>query len=232
MRPRSATSRLTVAWVARKPRSRSAAASSCWVRIARCSTRSRIARWRRCFITSTVVLLKVPATRAATGLAAQSQPGDDDDGRQQDAIDDEHVGGVSADVAEQDADGEEAGNERRDHADDEWRDLDRQPRLAGEELATLVDRRQGDDGGRHEEREAGRGFPVKPGEESGGDRDARARDPRHERDGLRGADRKRGRERELADRARLAAVALGEPEDRATHHEHERDEPDLADVLL
>ena len=31
-----------VAWVARKPRSRSAAASSCWVRIGRCSSRSRI----------------------------------------------------------------------------------------------------------------------------------------------------------------------------------------------
>ena len=33
MRPSSATSRLIVAWVARKPRSRRAAASSCWVRI-------------------------------------------------------------------------------------------------------------------------------------------------------------------------------------------------------
>ena len=41
-RPSSATSRLIVAWVVRKPRSRSAAASSCWVRIGRWSTRSRI----------------------------------------------------------------------------------------------------------------------------------------------------------------------------------------------
>ena len=52
IRPSSATSRLIVAWVVRKPRSRRAAASSCWVRIGRCSTRSRIARWRSCFMTS------------------------------------------------------------------------------------------------------------------------------------------------------------------------------------
>ena len=52
MRPSSATSRLTVAWVARKPRSRSAAASSCWVGSRACPSRSRIACWRSRFMTS------------------------------------------------------------------------------------------------------------------------------------------------------------------------------------
>ena len=75
IRPSSATSRLIVAWVVRKPRSRSAAASSCWVRIGRWSTRSRIARWRSCFMTS--------IGRAASARRSQTTS---DDRREHEAV--------------------------------------------------------------------------------------------------------------------------------------------------
>ena len=56
------------------------------------------------------------------------------------------------------------GDERRDHADDERPELDRDAGFAGGELAGLEDRGTGDDRGRHQEREPRGGLAVEAGE--------------------------------------------------------------------
>src|SRR5215218_10477131 len=130
-----------VAWVARKPRSRSAAASSCWVRIGRCSTRSRMARWRSCFMTS------------MDSAIPEAEPRDDDERREADPVQDEDTDPVRAEVAEDDSDREQAREERGDHAGHQRDEGHVDARLAGDDLAKLPDSRAGGDRGGHQERE-------------------------------------------------------------------------------
>src|SRR6478736_2789582 len=222
IRPSSATSREMVAWVVRKPRSRRAAASSCWVRIGRCSTRSRMARWRSCFMTSMAALCGPDAGRD------QQQDGP----REDEAIDHEDVEGVGPHVVEEHPDREQPGQERRDQADEERRDADVDPRLAADELPELQQRGPGGHRRGHQEAEAGGGRPVQPGEPAGRDRDARRADAGDQRDRLRDADPERERERDIVDLLRRGPEAVGQPQDDAADDERDRDDPGGADRLL
>ena len=154
--PSSATSRLIVAWVVRKPRSRRAAASSCWVRIGRCSTRSRIARWRSCFITS-----------MARSARSGDEEHDEDEGGHDQALNDEDEVGVGSEKRSRTVIAIRPETSAAADADHERPELDRHAGIAGEQLADLGPDRAGDDRGRHEEAEPGRGLAGQAGEQAG-----------------------------------------------------------------
>src|SRR6476646_3631897 len=219
IRPSSATSREIVAWVVLKPRSRRAAASSCWVRIGRWSTRSRIARWRSCFMTS-------------IGRPRLSQPRNDDDGSQDEAIDDEDGQGAGPEIAQQEADRQDAGGERGDHPDDQRSKLDRHTGFAGHQLADLEDGRADDDGRRHQERESCGSLASEAREARRRDRDPGSRDARDERQRLRSPDPDRQRERDVLDALCQRSPAVGEPQDDRADDEGQRDRPDVPEVRL
>ena len=97
-RPSSATSRDIVAWVVRKPRSRSADASSCCVRIGR--GHDDVADRPMAELLHHLHRPRV-ARRSARSSRRSAEPDDEDDGREEDAVRDEHVGRAGPQEPEQ-----------------------------------------------------------------------------------------------------------------------------------
>src|SRR6478735_7684687 len=98
-----------------------------------------MARWRSCFMTSIGRSAWLP------------EPDDDDDGRHDDAIDDEDRQRPRPQVAEHEADRDHPGHERGEHPGEEWAGADVDARLPGDELADLEDGRTSRDRRRHQE---------------------------------------------------------------------------------
>ena len=103
-------------------------------------------------------------------------------------------------------------------------------RLEQDVLDALVEHRAEDDGHEQEEREARGRVPVEAAEAAGRDRDARARDARHQREDLRDADRERRPDAEAVELAPLRAVRSAIQSRTREDREEDRDLPRLAEV--
>ena len=141
-------------------------------------------------------------------------------GAEHDAIGGEHAIAVRAHVAHHDRDREPSAHRRGEHAHEQ-----RQRCAAGaQKMGNLEDCGGSDDRHAHEKAEGRRALAVERECTTGGDRGARARDPRKQRGRLRDADQERIRPANRLQRPRVGTLTIDDPEQQSHGRERDRDE--------